>query len=120
MTEVPKMRAVRELRPLFYRAIHPLLGDDHEEVRHAALVAALPLAEHPLLTARRGELADHTRSLLATSTHRYRRDRVPEALKEWGHEISGLENADDIAVREHWARLRAERWAGGCAEDLAF
>ncbi|MGW1878752.1 hypothetical protein [Streptomyces sp. NPDC001975] len=118
--EGPDMRAFRELRPLFYRAVHPLLGDEHEEVRHAALVAALPLAQHSLLTSLRGELADHAHGLLATSTHRYRRDRVLEALKGWGHDISVLENADDIAVHEHWARQNAERWAGGCAEDPPF
>jgi hypothetical protein len=112
--------AFRELRPLFYRAVHPLLGDNHEEVRHAALVATIPLARHPLLTGHRDELADHARSLLATSTHRDRRDHVLEALAEWGHDVSGLENADDVAVREHWARQRAEHWAGGCADDPPF
>jgi len=118
--EGPALRAFCELRPVFYRAVHPLLGDDHEEVRHAALVAAVPLVRHPLLTGHRGELADHARSLLASSTHRHRRDHVLEALAEWGHDVSGLENADDVAVREHWTRQRAERWTGGCADDPPF
>ncbi|WP_406448677.1 hypothetical protein OH768_00025 [Streptomyces sp. NBC_01622] len=118
--DAPGLRAFCELRPVFYRAVHPLLGDDHEEVRHAALIAAIPLTRHPLLTGHRGELADHARSLLASSTHRHRRDRALEALAEWGHDVSGLENADDVAVREHWARQRAERWAGGCTDDPPF
>ncbi|MET8291517.1 hypothetical protein ABZV80_41045 [Streptomyces sp. NPDC005132] len=120
LDEVPDMRAFRELRPVLYRAVHQLLGDPHEEVRHAALVAAIPLAEHPHLTAHRAELTSCARSLLSSSAQRYRRDRVLEAMKEWGHDISGLENADDVAVREHWARLRAERWSGGCTDDPPF
>ncbi|MFI5881638.1 hypothetical protein [Streptomyces sp. NPDC051554] len=110
--------AFRALRPVFYRAVRPLLGDDHEEVRHAALVATIPLARHLLLSGHGDELADHARFPLTTSTHRHRRDRVLEALTEWGHDVSGLENADGVAVREHRARQRAERWTGGCVDDL--
>lgn len=83
LDEVPDMRAFRQLRLLFYSAVRPLLGDDHAQVRHAALVAAIPLVEHPLLTTHREELAEHARSLLATSAHRrYRRSRVLDALKQ--------------------------------------
>ena len=118
--DAPGLRAFYELHPVFYRAAHPLLGDDHEEVRHAALIAAIPPVRYPLLTGHRGELTDRARSLLATSTHRHRRDRVLEALAEWGHGDSGLERADDVAVREHWARQRTERWKGGCSDDPPF
>ncbi|MFE5143749.1 hypothetical protein ACFRDV_40015 [Streptomyces fagopyri] len=120
LDEVPDMRAFRELRPVLYRAVHQLLGNPHEEVRHAALVAAISLAEHPLLTTHRAELTSCAHSLLSSSSQRYRRDRVLEALKEWGHDISGLENADDVAVRKHWARLRAERWSDGYTDDPPF
>ncbi|MEU6890055.1 hypothetical protein ABZ918_33725 [Streptomyces viridosporus] len=120
LDECPDMRAFRDLRPAIYSAVHPLLGHHDANVRDAALVAAIPLAEHPVLTSHRGELADHARRLLTTSTDRYKRDRVLEALKEWGHDISGLENSDDIAAREFHARRIAENWAGGCAEDPPF
>ena len=108
------MRAFRDLRPVIFSAVHPLLAHDNADVRHATLIAAIPLAEHPVLTAHRTELADHARRLLATSTNRHNRDRVLDAMKAWGHDTSELENANDIAAREHYARLKAERdslWA---------
>ncbi|MCW8101736.1 hypothetical protein [Streptomyces tauricus] len=120
LDECPDMRAFRGLRPSFYSAVHPLLEHDDADVRAAALVAALPLAEHPALAQHRSELVDHARRLLNTSTDRYKRDRVLEALTAWGHDISGLENADDVAVRELRARRIAERWTGGCSEDPPF
>ncbi|QES52048.1 hypothetical protein DEJ50_00520 [Streptomyces venezuelae] len=98
------MRAFRDLRPAIFSAVQPFLGHAHEEVRDAALVAAIPLAEHPVLTTRRAELADHARRLLATSNDRYKRDRALEALTAWGHDTSALENANDIAARELQAR----------------
>ncbi|MGW2705472.1 hypothetical protein [Streptomyces sp. NPDC001340] len=120
LDEYPEMRAFRDLRPAIYSAVHPLLGHVTPNVREAALVAAIPLAEHPVLAPQQGELADHARSLLTTSTDRRRRDRVLEAMEAWGHDISGLENADDVAAREFHARRIAERWTGGYVEDPPF
>ncbi|MER6075975.1 hypothetical protein ABT187_45990 [Streptomyces sp. NPDC001817] len=96
--------------------MRPLLGHDNADVRDAALVAVLPLAEHPILASHRGELADHARLLPTTSTDRCQRDRVLEALAAWGHDISGLENADDVAAPELHDRRIAERWASGYSE----
>ncbi|MFD8639254.1 hypothetical protein ACFV14_02990 [Streptomyces zaomyceticus] len=122
-----EMRAFRDLRPAIFSAVHALLGHDNADVHDAALLAAIPLAEHPALTPHRAELADHVRSLLATSTDRHNRDRVLDAMKAWGHDITDLENADDIAARQRYARLKAEReswWAadgtGGYSEDPPF
>ncbi|MGW6745543.1 hypothetical protein ACWGDX_33205 [Streptomyces sp. NPDC055025] len=121
------MRAFRDLRPVIFTAVQPFLGHDHGGVRDAALVAAIPLAEHPALTTDLSELADHARRLLATSTDRYRRARALGALKAWGHDTTALENADDIAARELHVRLMAERrswWSsngtGGRSEDPPF
>ncbi|EFL12833.1 hypothetical protein [Streptomyces sp. C] len=119
LEENEEMRAFRDARPALFTAVHPFLGHADADVRHAALVAAIPLVEHPLLTRHRADLADHARRLLATSTDRRHRDRVLEALKAWGHDTGGLENASDVAAHEHYARLRAARaswdgeWAGG-------
>jgi hypothetical protein len=48
-------------------------------------------------------------------------------MKAWGYDTSALENADDIAARDRYARLKAERdswWVsgrtGGCSEDPPF
>ncbi|MBZ9644094.1 hypothetical protein [Streptomyces sp. PSKA30] len=127
LDEYGEMREFRDLRPAIFSAVHPLLSHDNADVRDAALVAAIPLAEHPVLTAHRVELVGHARRLLATSTDRYNRDRVLDAMKARGHGTSDLENADDIAARERYARLRAERdswWAadgtGGYSEDPPF
>ncbi|MFD7530464.1 hypothetical protein ACFV8E_23190 [Streptomyces sp. NPDC059849] len=122
LNEYGEMRAFRDLRPAIFSAVHPLLGHDNTDVRAAALVAAVPLAEHPGLTTYRAELVDHARRLLTTSTDRHNRDRVLDAMKAWGHDTSDLENADDIAARERYARLMAERtsWTGGYSEDPPF
>ncbi|MET9040436.1 hypothetical protein [Streptomyces mirabilis] len=74
------MRALRELRPLFTPCTHSL----GTITRRCATRRPSPPspAEYPLLTARRGERSDHARSLAAAGTHRYRRDRVLDALKE--------------------------------------
>jgi hypothetical protein len=122
LNEYEQMRAFRDLRPAIFCAVHLFLGHDNAEVRDAALVAAIPLAEHPVLATHRAELLGHARHLLATSTDRYNRDRVLNAMKAWGHDTSGLENAADIAARERHARLRAERdsWTGGYCEDPPF
>ncbi|MFD4610426.1 hypothetical protein ACFWOT_20510 [Streptomyces sp. NPDC058440] len=124
--EYGEMRAFRDLRPAIFSAVRSLLSHDNADVRDAALVAAIPLAEHPTLTTHRGELVDHARHLLATSTDRHNRDRVLDALKAWRYDTSDLENAADIAARERHARLMAERaswagdWTGGCTEDPPF
>jgi len=121
------MRAFRDLRPAVFSAVRPLLDHDDAEVRDAAFVAAIPLAEHPALTTHRAELVGHARRLLATSTDRHNRDRALDAMKAWGHDTGDLENADDIAARERHARLKAERdswWAadgtGGYSESPPF
>lgn len=93
------LRAIRDLRPVFYSAVQRFLTDDDLKVRDAALVAAIPLTEHHLLTGHRVELAGHARRLLATSTDRYKRDRALDASRAWGHDIDALEGANDIAAR---------------------
>ncbi|MGV9339388.1 hypothetical protein [Streptomyces sp. NPDC003688] len=122
LDEDREMRAFRDLRPAIFSAVRPLLTHTDAGVRHAALTAATPLAEHPALTAHRAELADHARRLLATSTDRRHRDRALDAMKAWGHHTGDLENADDIAERERRAHLAAERtsWAGGWTDDPPF
>ncbi|MGW2563079.1 hypothetical protein ACWCXB_28330 [Streptomyces sp. NPDC001514] len=122
----PDMRAFRDLRPVIYSAVQPFLTDDNAKVRDAALVAAIPLAEHHALTEHRPELADHAHRLLSTSTDRYKRDRALDALNAWGHDTSTLENANDVAAREFHARMAdhdlwwASNGTGDCAEDPPF
>ncbi|PJN21081.1 hypothetical protein [Kitasatospora sp. CB02891] len=127
LDEYAEMRAFRDARLAIFSAVQALLGHDNAEVRHAALIAAIPLIEHPLLTQHQADLAGHARRLLATSADRHHRDRVLDALKAWGHDTSRLENPSDIAAREHYARLRAARaswdgnWTGGgYSEDPPF
>ncbi|MEV7929020.1 hypothetical protein [Kitasatospora sp. NPDC088779] len=127
LDEYEEMRAFRDARPAIFSAVHALLSHDNADVRHTALVAAIPLIEHPLLTQHQADLAGHARRLLATSTDRRHRDRVLDALKAWGHDTGGLENASDVAAREHYARLEAARasadgnWTGcGYSEDPPF
>ncbi|MFC9815900.1 hypothetical protein ACFVJM_27985 [Streptomyces virginiae] len=122
-----EMRAFRDLRPAIFSAVQPFLGHENAEVHDAALLAAIPLTEHPFLSAHRALLVDHARRLLATSTDRHHRDRVLDAMRTWGHDTTALENADDIAARERYVRLKAERdfwWAAdgtdGYSQDPPF
>ncbi|MEF2529404.1 hypothetical protein [Streptomyces sp. CS62] len=123
LDEYEEMRAFRAARPAIFSAVRALLDHDDADVRHTALVAAIPLIEHPRLTPHQSDLASHARHLLATSTDRHHRDRVLDALKAWGHDTSSMEDASDIAAREHYARLRAARaswdgnWTGGGHSD---
>lgn len=99
----PDIRKFRELRPVFYRAVQPFLDHDDAMVRDAAVVAAIPLAEHPALTPHRDELARHARRLLVTNTYRHRRDRALDALKTWRCDPTGLETPEDVAARDRRA-----------------
>ncbi|WP_330248047.1 MULTISPECIES: hypothetical protein [unclassified Streptomyces] len=110
-----EMRAFRDLRPALFSAIHPLLSHESVDIRDAALTAAVPLVEHPALSVHRGELVEHARGLLVASPDNYYRELVLDAMKAWGQDISGLENADDVAARELRARHLAEHcsvWPG--------
>lgn len=83
--------AFRELRPALHRAVAPFLQDSHENVREAAVMAALVLAEHPALTEHRAHLAVHARAVLDTSSHRPNRHLARTALEAWGHDVPGPE-----------------------------
>ncbi|MFF4350014.1 hypothetical protein [Streptomyces sp. NPDC001530] len=118
LDDYPEMRAFRDRRPTFYRAVSPFLGHHDADVRDAAIVAALPLTEHPDLTWHQDELGRNARHLLATSTNGYNRSRSLDALKNWGYDTTNLETADDIAARNQ--RVRGGNWAGGCMDEPPF
>lgn len=85
------MAAFRELRPMLYRAVIPFLQDDHEDVREAAVIAVLVLAEHAALTAHRDHLAVHARRILGISSVITNRRIAWKALEAWGHTPPGSE-----------------------------
>ncbi|WP_051816944.1 hypothetical protein [Kitasatospora sp. NRRL B-11411] len=124
----PPLREFRALRPDLFAAVRPFLTDADQDVREAALIAALPLSEHPDLADLRLELAGHAERLLATSTDRFRRDRALDYLRAWGRDTAVLENVEDRAAEERYARLRAERErrddertaSGGCFAEPPF
>ncbi|MFI7277970.1 hypothetical protein [Streptomyces sp. NPDC049879] len=124
--EYAEMRAFRDLRPVIFSAVRPLLRHGNAEVRDAALVTAIPLAEHPHLAGHRDELVEHARRLLAGSSTRHHRDRALDALDAWGPGTGDPEDAADIAARGQRARRTAERasrrggWTGGHGEDPPF
>ncbi|MFF4342680.1 hypothetical protein ACFY00_22450 [Kitasatospora sp. NPDC001540] len=127
--DYPAFWELRGLRPELFAAVRPFLTDADPDVREAALVAALPLSEHPDLADLRPELAEHAERLLATSTDRFRRDRALEYLRAWGRDTAALESAEDRAAEERRARLRAERerrddertaGGGGCFAEPPF
>ncbi|MFE6177058.1 hypothetical protein [Streptomyces sp. NPDC056464] len=117
LDDYPEMRAFRDQRPTFYRAVSLFLGHEDTAVREAAVVAALPLVEHPDLTRHREELGRHAHHLLATSTNRYHRSRSLDVLRVWGHDTTALETTADIASRDH---VGEGIWAGGCTEEPPF
>ncbi|MEW2392188.1 hypothetical protein AB0933_27910 [Streptomyces venezuelae] len=79
--------AFRDLRPMLYRAVAPFLRDSHEDVREAAAVAALILAEHPALAEHRVHLAVHARAILDTGSDNPNRHVARKALEAWGHDV---------------------------------
>ncbi|MFJ3663541.1 hypothetical protein ACIPPM_24100 [Streptomyces sp. NPDC090119] len=83
--------AFRDLRPMLYRAVAPFLRDSHEDVREAAVVAALILAEHPALAEHRDHLAVHARTLLDTGSDDLNRRVARKALEAGGHDIPDSE-----------------------------
>ncbi|MFD5573887.1 hypothetical protein [Streptomyces cadmiisoli] len=120
--EDAEMRAFRDLRPAIFAPVYRLLGHGRADVHDAALIATIPLTEHPVLITYRGKLTDHAHRLLATSTDRRKRDRVLDALKVWGHDVRSLESAEDVAARELRVRRATGRasWAGGYSESPPF
>ncbi|MFC7259579.1 hypothetical protein [Streptomyces lutosisoli] len=118
LDDYPEMRAFRDHRPAFYRAVSPFLDHVDTAVREAAIVAALPLIEHPALTHHRDELARRVRRLLATSINRHNRNRSLDALKSWGHDATALVTAADVAARVR--HVHGGDWAGGCMDEPPF
>ncbi|WTW99990.1 hypothetical protein OG216_44515 [Streptomycetaceae bacterium NBC_01309] len=118
----PEMRAFLDLRPGFYAAQRPFFDHPDVEVRHAAIVAAVPLVEHPDLVRHRDALTFRARRLLADRTsHRYHRDRIFDALRAWGHDTADLATPDDLAAFErhaHYAKKRST--PGGYTEHPPF
>ncbi|MEV7526481.1 hypothetical protein [Streptomyces sp. NPDC091371] len=91
LTRDTTLAAFRDLRPMLYRAVAPFLQDSHEDVREAAGLAALILAEHPALARRRDHLAVHARRILDTSSDDPNRRVAWKALEAWGHDITDIE-----------------------------
>lgn len=118
LDDYPEMRAFRDHRPTFYRAVSPFLSHEDTAVREAAVVAALPLVEHPALVCHREELGRHVRRLLATQTNPCIRILCLDALKNWGYDTTALETTADTAARIR--RARGGDWSGGCTDEPPF
>ncbi|SCF68820.1 hypothetical protein GA0115259_101049 [Streptomyces sp. MnatMP-M17] len=88
--ENPHMERVRAMRPVLFRAVAVFLHDEDSDVRHAALAAAIPLAEDPTLEDVRVELVPLAHKLLATSTDHRHRTCVIDGLRAWGHDVQDL------------------------------
>ncbi|MEU1181232.1 hypothetical protein ABZ464_27025 [Streptomyces sp. NPDC005820] len=87
LTHDTTVAAFRDLCPMLYRAVAPFLQDSQEDVREAAVIAALILAEHPALAEHRDHLAEHARRILDTSRHDPNRRVARKALEAWGHDV---------------------------------
>ncbi|MER5204362.1 hypothetical protein [Streptomyces sp. NPDC002825] len=89
LTPGTTVAAFRDLRPILFRAVAPFLQDSHEDVREAAVIAALILAEHPALAEHRDHLAVHARRILDTSSDEPNRRVARKALEAWGRDLPG-------------------------------
>lgn len=92
LTHGTTMASFRDLRPMLYRAVAPFVQDSHENVREAAVVAALILAVH-------------ARRVLDTNGHEPDRRIARRALEAWGHDVPGP------------GPFRAEPWDRGPHRD---
>ncbi|MEU2024135.1 hypothetical protein ABZ565_18545 [Streptomyces sp. NPDC016469] len=81
----------RDLRPMLYQAVSLFLRDSQEDVREAAVIAALILSEHPALAEHRDHLAVHARAILDTSGDDLNRRVARRALEAWGHDAPASE-----------------------------
>ncbi|WP_052390128.1 hypothetical protein [Streptomyces sp. NRRL B-24484] len=90
LTHDGPVAAFRDLRPKLYRAVAPFLQDGHEDVREAAGLTALILAEHPALARHRDHLAVHARRILDTSSNDSNRRVARKALEAWGHDVTDI------------------------------
>ncbi|MEU9731106.1 hypothetical protein [Streptomyces sp. NPDC048002] len=97
LTHDTTVAAFRDLRPMLYRAVAPFLHDSHEDVREAAAIAALLLAEHPALTRHHAHLAVHAGRILDTSSNDPNRRVAWRALEAWGHNPPGPEPLSEEA-----------------------
>lgn len=104
-THSTTLAAFRDLRPMLYRAVEPFLQDGHEDVREAAGLAALILAEHPALARSRDDLAVHARRILDASSDAHDRRVAWKALEAWGYDVTDIEP------------VREEPWDGGPHSD---
>ncbi|MFD0143922.1 MULTISPECIES: hypothetical protein [unclassified Streptomyces] len=91
LTHDSMLAALRDLRPMLYGAVAPFLQDSHEDVREAADLAALILAEHPALAQHRNHLAVNARRILDTSGNDHNRRIAWKALEAWGHDVTDIE-----------------------------
>ncbi|MFF2776099.1 hypothetical protein ACFVU3_14430 [Streptomyces sp. NPDC058052] len=91
LTHDTMLAAFRDLRPMLFRAVVPFLRDSHEDVREAAALAALVLAEHPALSRHRGHLGVYARRILDTSGDAPARRVAWKVLGRWGHDVSDIE-----------------------------
>ncbi|MDX2705134.1 hypothetical protein PV350_20055 [Streptomyces sp. PA03-6a] len=93
----PEIEAVRALRPLFFQAVAPFLDDAKPAVRHAALMTAIFLSEHPDLAGHHSDLATRARDLLATCERPpYYRHCAIDGLKAWGEPYEDLMRPTDV------------------------
>ncbi|MGW1991343.1 hypothetical protein [Embleya sp. NPDC001921] len=111
----PDLDLLRGLRPVFYTAVAAFLYDGDADVRHAALIAAIPLAEAPELARRRDKLAACAHRLLVTCTDGRYRAQALDALDAWGHDVQDLQTPDDIRERVELANngVVGDPWAVG-------
>lgn len=113
--EDPHMESLRALRPTLFHAVAEYLLDADLVVRHAALAAAIPLAEHPELASYRAELIRLAEQLLATSTdHRFRASALG-GIRAW------QDSAWDLATPGGTpGPTTLDSWNGGHSEDPPF
>ncbi|MFK0110902.1 hypothetical protein [Streptomyces sp. NPDC091217] len=97
LTRGTTVAALRDLRPMLYRAVAPFLHDSHKDVLEAAVITALLLAEHPALAGHRAHLAVHARRILDTSSNDPNRRIAWRALEAWGHNPPGPEPLSEKA-----------------------
>ncbi|MEU5777906.1 hypothetical protein ABZ819_31970 [Streptomyces venezuelae] len=122
LTPGTTMAAFRELRPTLYQAVAPFLQDSHEDVREAAVSAALVLAEHAALAAHRDHLAEDARRILGTSSVITNRRIAWRALAARGRtplpqSLSGRNpgTKDPTVMAEEISSLPSDSWSS-CRE----
>ncbi|MER6556636.1 hypothetical protein ABT300_02550 [Streptomyces sp. NPDC001027] len=91
LEDYPPAVAIREMRPILFRAACTYVDDPDRHVCEAAITACIPLLDDARLLEHRPALVPLIRQVLGTSDLWQHRERAIDALDSWGEDFAGIQ-----------------------------